>query len=189
MILNPSEKEGLFVCVVEGAGYGFQQGVQHISLRRWWVERPEAGVPEQTLWKSRWRASQADRSTWTKVLMWELVKCLRKWKEVSVTRVEWGVVRIVASGDFTGDSKHFGFTLSWELIWGCCLGKKKKAQPISWELCFIQWTFLRLQAQETATQITLIAPKRQGGKQRYTEVFATKDQVVSLNEKIPDISN
>ena len=28
MILNPSEKEGLFVCVVQGVGYGFQQGVQ-----------------------------------------------------------------------------------------------------------------------------------------------------------------
>lgn len=33
------------------------------------------------------------------------------------------------------------------------------------------------------------APKSQAGKQRYTEVFATKDLVVSLNEKIPDISN
>ena len=143
MILNPSEKEGLFVCVVEGAGYGFQQGVQRISLRRWWVERPEAGVPEQTLWKSRWRASQADRSTWTKVLMWELVKCLRKWKEVSVTGVEWGVVRIVASGDFTGDSKHFGFTLSWELIWGCCLGKKKKRTTYQLRVMFYSVDFLK----------------------------------------------
>lgn len=132
----------------------FSKVYKHISLRRWGVERPEAGVLEQTLWKSRWRASQAHRRTCTKVLMWELVKCLRKWKEASVTGVEWRVVRIVASGDFTGDCKHFGFTLSWELIWGCCLGKKS-AQPNSWELCFIQWTFLRLQAQETATQITL----------------------------------
>lgn len=102
----------------------FSKVYKHISLRRWGVERPEAGVLEQTLWKSRWRASQAHRRTCTKVLMWELVKCLRKWKEASVTGVEWRVVRIVASGDFTGDCKHFDFTLSWELIWGCCLGKK-----------------------------------------------------------------
>ena len=33
--------------------------------------------------------------------------------------------------------------------------KKKYLQPKSWELCFIWWEFLGLQAQETASQITL----------------------------------
>ena len=32
---------------------------------------------------------------------------------------------------------------------------KKDAQPKSWELCFIQWEFLGLQAQETPSQVTL----------------------------------
>lgn len=169
MILSHSEKEGL--CVLWGELVKvFSKVHKHIPLRRCWVERPEAGMLEQTLWKSRWRAFQTDRRTWTQ----EFVECLRKWKEANVTGVEWRVVRTVASGDFTADCEHCGFTLSWELIWGCSL-KKKNAQPNCWELCFIQWTFLRLQAQETATQITLrYCSKEARGQAKIHRSFCNK---------------
>ena len=35
------------------------------------------------------------------------------------------------------------------------LSTKKYPQPKSWELCFIPWEFLGLQAQEAASQVTL----------------------------------
>ena len=33
---------------------------------------------------------------------------------------------------------------------------KKYSQPKSWDLCFILWEFLGLQARDTASQVTLI---------------------------------
>ena len=49
---------------------------------------------------------------------------------------------------------HFPLSLSTE--------KKKNSQPKSWELCFILWTFLGLQAWEIAPQPEKIALRRQG---------------------------
>lgn len=63
-----------------------------------------------------------------------------EWEEVSVTGVEWGVgERIVASGTLQVIPNTL--VLLWvgnlfeDVVW------RKKAQPISWELYFIQWTF------------------------------------------------
>ena len=36
-----------------------------------------------------------------------------------------------------------------------CYPLKKYSQPKSWELCFIQWEFLGLQARKGASQVTL----------------------------------
>lgn len=47
----------------------------------------------------------------TEVLRWEFVVCLKR-KEASVAGGEGRIVRIVNDGDFVGDCKHFGFTLS-----------------------------------------------------------------------------
>ena len=63
-------------------------------------------------------------------------------------------------------------------MWSHCFRPcwlKKYSQPKGWELCFIQWEFLGLQAQETKSQVTL-RELLQGGK------FCNKGQV-SLNIK------
>ena len=61
--------------------------------------------------------------------------------------------------------------------------EKKNAQPESWELCFILWTSLGLQAQDIASQITLegLLPRGKGGARIYTG-FCNKDQVVRTSK-------
>ena len=141
------------MCVLQRELVSVQQGVQGKS--HW--EGDQWKDLKQGCWSklfgnldeehSRQREQQEQRS-WGGS-MWKV------WgKEANVTGVEWRVVRIVASGDFIGDCKHFGFTLS-ELGSYLRVLSEKDAQPESWELCFIWWTFLGLQAPETASQITL----------------------------------
>ena len=57
----------------------------------------------------------------------------------------------------------------------------KNAQPKSWELCFIQGTFCKLQAQDPASQITLTAPKRPGREPGYVGALQQR-QVVGTSK-------
>ena len=56
---------------------------------------------------------------------------------------------------------------------------KKYSQPKSWELCFIWWKCLGLQAWETATQVTLRELLRvDEGRSQVIQKFCNKGQVV-----------
>ena len=72
---------------------------------------------------------------------------------------------------------HLPNSLLWSLV---SIKKKKKSQPKSGELCFLWWEFLGLQAQETASQVTL-SELLQGGVRLYIEV-CNQQQVVQTSK-------
>ena len=60
--------------------------------------------------------------------------------------------------------------------------KKEIAQPKSWELCFIWWTNLRMEAWDSASQITLRDRSEEARGELRGRSFWNKDQVVRTSK-------